>query len=184
MSTHDDRSAVHAQRNLEVKTRYPDLDAARHYALKLGAREAGTSHDVDTYFRVPEGRLKLRRAEGAVHGTLIFYRRPDMASSRISEYDLSRVNDVPSLLSLLDAAFGVLVTVSKNRQLFLYGATRIHLDQVAGLGSFVELETVLHGKDAAEAEAEHELVKRALRLEEQLAVSASYSDLLLDGSAE
>ncbi len=184
MSSPDDRSAVQALRNLEVKTRYPDLAAARRFARQLGAREAGTSRDVDTYFRVPEGRLKLRRTEGAAHGMLIFYRRPDTLSSRLSEYHLSRVDDVPSLLSLLDAAFGVLVTVSKNRQLFLYGATRIHLDQVAGLGSFVELETVLHGQDAVEAEAEHELVKRALRLEEQQAVSASYSDLLLLGGAE
>jgi adenylate cyclase class IV len=55
---------------------------------------------------------------------------------------------------------------------------------VAGLGSFVELETVLHGHDVVEAEAEHGLIKRALRLEEQQSVSTSYSDLLLHGGAE
>ena len=180
----DDRSAAQVLRNLEVKVRYPDLAAARRYARQLGAREAGTSRDVDTYFRVPEGRLKLRQSEGAAQGTLIFYRRPDAPVSRLSEYYLSRVDDVPSLRSLLEAAFGVLVTVSKNRQLFLYGATRIHLDEVAGLGSFIELETVLRRQDADEAEAEHELVKRALRMGEQQAVSSSYSDLLIHGAAE
>jgi adenylate cyclase class 2 len=180
----DDPSAAQVLRNLEVKARYPNLAAAKRYTRQLGAREAGTSRDVDTYFRIPEGRLKLRQSEGATHGTLIFYRRPDAPVSRLSEYHLSRVDEVPSLRSLLEAAFGVLVTVSKNRQLFLYGATRIHLDDVAELGSFIELETVLLGQDAVQAEAEHELVKRALRLDEQQAVSGSYSDLLLHGAAE
>ena len=170
-------------RNLEIKTRYPDLDAARRLARELGAREAATSRDVDTYFCVPEGRLKLRQAEGATHGTLIFYQRPDAPESRLSAYHLSHIADVPSLRSLLHTALGVLVTVTKTRQLWLYGATRIHLDQVEGLGNFVELETVLSGQAEAEAQTEYEHVKRGLRLREQQPVPASYSDLLLHGDA-
>jgi adenylate cyclase class IV len=81
---------------------------------------------------------------------------------------------------LLDAALGTLVMVIKIRHVLLYSATRIHLDQVEGLGRFVELETVLlRGQSEEEAQAEHELVKEALGLNRREPVALSYSHLLL-----
>ena len=68
-------------RNLEIKTRYDDLDLARQLALSLGAKDGGVSQDADTYFRVQHGRLKLRQAAGDSHGTLIHYDRPDRVES-------------------------------------------------------------------------------------------------------
>ena len=47
---------------------------------------------------------------------------------------------------LVETLAGVLKTrgvVTKRREVFLIGRTRVHLDDVKGLGTFVELEVVL-----------------------------------------
>jgi adenylate cyclase class 2 len=171
--------ATPTMRNLEIKTRYDDLVVARQLAGSVGAKVVGVSKDTDTYFRVQQGRLKLRQAEGNTHGTLIHYERQDRVESRYSEYRLAKVGEPSEIKALLDAALGTLVTVIKIRHLLLYGATRIHLDQVERLGRFVELETVLRGQSEEVAQAEHELVKQALGLDQREPIATSYSDLLL-----
>jgi predicted adenylyl cyclase CyaB len=68
--------------------------------------------------------------------------------------------------------------VRKRRRLLLLEHTRIHLDEVEGLGSFVELETVLSGQSEAEAHRELERIAAALGLDPEARVSAAYIDLL------
>ena len=143
----------------------------------MGERRQG-----DTYFRVPRGRLKLRQTEGSSHGTLIYYDRPDRAESRYSEYHLAPVDEAEEIETLLGTALGTLVKVDKTRHLFLYGATRIHLDRVENLGCFVELETVVQYQTQEEARAEHELIKLELGLDERDPVAVSYGDLLRERS--
>ncbi len=136
----------------------------------------------DTYFRVPHGRPKLRRIRDSPHGTLIYYDRPDRPESRYSYYHLAPVNEAEEIEPLLGATLGTHVKVDKTRHLFLFGATRIHLDRVANLGCFVELETVILYQREEEAYAEHELVKQTLRLDECETVAVSYGDLLQERS--
>ena len=72
--------------------------------------------------------------------------------------------------------------VSKRRRLFLWEGVRIHLDEVDGLGSFVEFEAVL--PDAGDAETARGKVARLraeLGIEDDALISAGYADLLLDG---
>ena len=142
----------------------------------------GEHRQGDTYFRVPRGRLKLRRIRGSPHSTLIYYDRPDRTESRYSEYHLAPVDDAEEVETLLGTALGTLVKVGKTRHLFSYGATRIHLDQVENLGCFVELETVIQYQTEEEARAEHELVKQTLGLDEREIVAVSYGDLLQERS--
>jgi predicted adenylyl cyclase CyaB len=168
--------------NIEIKTRGNDLDRVRRTALDLGATDQGTRRDTDTYFRVTTGRLKLRMTEGTSTGTLIAYRRPDRVESRISDYHLVDVPDSDALHLALANTLGVLVTVRKSRQLLIFGSTRIHLDQVDGLGTFVELETVLNGQSMEDAEAEHRFLRERLGLDLAEIVPLSYSDLLMTRS--
>ncbi len=142
----------------------------------------GEHRQGDTYFRVPCGRLKMRRIRDSPRGTLIYYDRPDRAESRYSKYYLAPVDDAEEVETLLDTALGTLVKVDKTRHLFLYGATRIHLDRVENLGCFVELETVMQYQTEEEARAEHELVKQTLGLDEREIVAVSYGDLLQERS--
>ena len=49
-----------------------------------------------------------------------------------------------SVDQLLTAALGVRGQVIKTRTLYIAGQTRIHIDQVQGLGDFLELEVRAH----------------------------------------
>jgi homotetrameric cytidine deaminase len=169
------------RRNVEIKARDADPAATLERALALGASDEGVLTQRDTYFGRARGRLKLREQEGGDESgaRLIAYTRPDANEARTSSYRLAEVGDPAALADALDAALGTLVVVDKRRRLLLYENVRIHIDDVAGLGSFVELEGVA-GADS-DLSREHELVAR---LREELAlgepVPGSYSDLLLD----
>jgi homotetrameric cytidine deaminase len=165
------------RRNVEIKARDADPAATLQRALALGASDEGVLRQRDTYFGRARGRLKLREEDGGAH--LIAYVRPDAGEARTSAYRLADVGDPTAVREALDAALGTLVVVDKRRHLLLYENVRIHLDDVAGLGSFVELEGV--AAPDSDLSGEHELVDR-LRSELGLSepVAGSYSDLLLD----
>jgi homotetrameric cytidine deaminase len=160
-----------AQSNLELKARDPDPAASLERALALGAEDRGELAQRDTYFGRARGRLKLRQQTPG-DAELIQYRRPDDDGPRTSEFRLVPVGEAEALREALDAALGTLVTVDKRRRLLLFDGVRIHLDEVEGLGSFIELESV--NGDPAKLE----------RLRAELALAdplpGSYSDLLLD----
>jgi predicted adenylyl cyclase CyaB len=167
-----------ARRNLELKARCTSLDAAAAWVQKLNARDAGLEVQTDTYFHVPSGRLKLREIEGHP-AALIFYHRPDLVSARLSEYHLVPVSDAPALKALLAAALGVRGVVSKRRRIWLWHNVRIHLDEVAGLGTFVEFEAVLTSvEEEAVAQERLDELCRVLPISPADYLAASYADLL------
>lgn len=129
-----------------------------------------------------EPRLKLREAAGWSEGWLIYYERPNQDGSRYSQYQLCEIGDPGSLKSLLTVALGIKTIVKKQRELWMFNHTRIHLDTVADLGQFVELETVLRGQTEAEAIDEHQHVKTALHLDTVDPIAVSYSDLIMQKS--
>jgi predicted adenylyl cyclase CyaB len=162
-------------RNLEQKFRFTDLIAAAETARRLGAAERGVIIQHDYFFAAPHARLKLRCfPDGS--GELISYRRPDQSTARSSEYLLFPVPDTESLRVLLTDALGPPRELKKRRTLFLFYATRIHLDEVENLGNFIELETVITNQSDAAAQAELEGVVLALGLSDP--VPTAYVDLL------
>lgn len=165
------------RRNIELKVRCSELEAVRRSAGALGARDAGVLHQRDTFFTAPQARLKLRDF-GDGRAELISYVRPDAAQARGSDYLISPVADPEPLAAVLTHALGASGVVVKTRHLLLYRHTRIHLDEVAGLGSFVELETVLGEQTEADAQAELHAVAAALALAPEDAVPVPYVELL------
>jgi adenylate cyclase class IV len=113
---------------------------------------------------------------GSTGAVLIAYTRPDDAGSRVSDYLLSPVAEPATMRAVLAHALGERVVVEKRRVFYRYGQTRIHFDQVATLGAFVELETLMD--EATETVAEHQVVIDLLGLETLPVVAASYGDLL------
>src|SRR3954466_3308490 len=127
------------RRNVELKARDPDPERSLERCVALGAEDRGELRQRDTYFAARRGRLKLREQEpGAAE--LIAYERADAAEARESRYRIAPVREPEALREALDAALGTVVVVDKRRRLFLWDGVRIHLDRVAGLGAFVELE--------------------------------------------
>lgn len=131
----------------------------------------------DTYFQVPNGRLKLREEEGA-EAHLIAYERADVAGQRESRYRIVGVEQPDELAAALAAALGVKVVVAKERRLFLWEGVRIHLDLVDGLGHFVEFEAVADAaSDLHRKEAQVKALRRTFKVEEADMIGLSYCDL-------
>lgn len=75
---------------------------------------------------------------------LVQYARPDISGPKLSKFDVITVTEPEKLDRMLSASLGVIGEVKKQRHLFLYEQTRIHLDKVNDLGSFLEFEVCLH----------------------------------------
>ncbi len=165
-------------RNVEVKTRVGDLNAVRARVEKLADAPAVVLDQVDTFFRTPEGRLKLRVFPDG-KGELIAYRRPDSAGPKTSEYSIYRTSQPEALGAALRGVLGVRGVVRKRRLLYLVGQTRVHLDEVDGLGSFLELEVVLaDGQAPGDGEAIARQLLRELGVRDEDRVAGAYIDLL------
>ena len=104
-------------------------------------------HQRDTYFHAVQGRLKLREAGGGP-AELISYRRADRGGPKVSNYRVVQVMDPAGVGEALADALGVRAVVEKARRLLLWRGARVHLDTVAGLGHFVELEAVSEARAA------------------------------------
>ena len=69
--------------------------------------------------------------------------------------------------------------VRKKRTVYLAGRTRIHFDEVEGLGKFIELEVVLRdGEDAASGSAIAEDLMTKLGINKSDLIEQAYVDLL------
>jgi adenylate cyclase class IV len=168
-------------RNVEIKARLADREAARARVAALAPDRHEKLAQVDTFFRVPRGRLKLRKL-GPASGELIFYERDDTTGPKLSSYAISPCENPDELAALLGAALGVRGEVAKERDVYLVGRTRIHLDRVRGLGDFLELEVVLaDGETAEQGEAVARDLLRALAVPDDALVAGAYADLLFGG---
>jgi len=165
-------------RNVEIKARIGDLEALRCRLATLPIRGEEHLDQIDTFFRVAHGRLKLREfADGSAE--LIYYERPDNGGARLSYYERLPLPQPTALKRVLTTALGVRGTVRKHRDVYLVGQTRIHIDTVDQLGTFLELEVVLGESDSPEfGEAIATDMLRALQLPHQSLLRGAYIDML------
>ncbi|MBI3298042.1 MAG: class IV adenylate cyclase [Elusimicrobia bacterium] len=168
-------------RNVEVKARVSDWPGLSARARELWG-EPQLLRQRDAFFPCPDGRLKLRLQEPGP-SYLIFYRRADEAGPKASDWLGADVADGDAARRLLAAAFGEAAFVAKTRLLFMSGRTRVHLDDVDGLGRFLELEVVLRdGEDAASGEAEARTLLSRLGVAPGDLVRGAYADLSRPGA--
>jgi len=168
-----------AARNIELKARLSSLDEARKIAERVATERRGTMRQVDTYFHCTSGRLKLREIDGAAMAELIWYARDDRAEARGSDYRIAPIPQPRALVEALKSAVGIRLVVDKRRELFLHHNVRIHLDEVAGLGMFLEFEAVL-GPTVDDRRGAEQVawLREQFGLSDEQIVSCSYSDLL------
>lgn len=164
--------------NIEIKARVRDLEILKRLAAQLSNIAYQVIPQEDTFFNCPQGRIKIR-VLNPNRGQLIFYQRQDISGPKHSEYRIFETNDPAGLKSILTEAFGVRGVVTKTRTLYLVGQTRIHLDEVEGLGSFMELEVVLEpGQTDAEGQAIAEKLMHELGIKDDDLIDSAYMDLI------
>lgn len=175
-------------RNLEIKI---SVTSAHLADLETTVRKSGLAivvlDQVDTYFAVTRGRLKLREVRdelGARSAELISYRRPDLTGPRWSDYELLPLSPevAASVKAMLAGTVGVAAVVAKRRLVAIRGRSRIHLDQVADLGCFLEIETVAQDGDDAgiDQELHATLEWLGIDLANEEPSQGSYADLMHD----
>ena len=165
-------------RNIEIKARVDDLKKTRLLAEALSDSPPEVLVQEDVFFNVPAGRLKLRTINDS-SSELIYYERSDETGPKSSSYILVAVPDPRLMRQLLTSALGVRGVIRKRRTLCMVGNTRIHLDEVEGLGDFLELEVVLSRGGSAEqgVEIARELMRK-LQVSDASLLAGAYIDLL------
>jgi len=164
-------------RNVEIKARVADLAEVEAQARRIATSGPSDIAQDDTFFSCATGRLKLRELSPE-QGQLIYYSRSDEAGPKVSDYWISGTDTPAALRETLARALGIVGRVRKQRRLYLVDRTRIHLDNVEGLGSFVELEVVLAEGESPDAGTQiaHRIMK-SLGIAESQLVQGAYVDL-------
>lgn len=177
-------------RNVEIKAKATasTLEKARDVSVS-----EGRILQLDTFFETKEGRFKLRNETKSIDSTsksvqnayLIQYSRPDQKGAKLSTFHTSQVEDVDSMMKILDLTNGILGEVRKERDLFIHTdaetdiKTRIHIDNVHGLGMFMELEVMLRpNDDVSTGERIADELKEILGVRESDLITNAYFDMM------
>jgi len=164
--------------NIEIKARVRDFPELKRRAEALSDSPLEVIPQEDTFFITPKGRLKLR-VLAPDRAQLVYYERPNQDGPKRSDYFIFNTNDPENLRTALSLALGIRGVVKKTRYLYMVGQTRVHLDDVEGLGQFMELEVVLRDdqSDVAGQAIANALMKK-LGIEPTDLIEGAYMDLL------
>lgn len=166
--------------NIEIKAKSNNLNRVRQILKSKKADFKGIDHQIDTYFKINSGRLKLR--EGNIENYLIHYQREDQEGPKQSNVTLFKSPSDPALKDILTKSLGVLVVVDKQREIYFIENVKFHIDEVKGLGSFIEIEAIDKdgsiGKEKLTEQCNQYM--KLFDIKDVDLISCSYSDLLLN----
>jgi adenylate cyclase class 2 len=161
--------------NFEFKARLRNEVSIRQALKRLRARYVGRDHQIDTYFHVPHGRLKVR--EGKIENALIFYHRSNSPRARRAAIEMMLLPRRNSVKEVLARALGTGSVVDKRREIYFVGNVKIHLDRVRGLGKFVEVEAISRSGNLHQARRQALKFQKLFGIPRADIVGKSYSDL-------
>lgn len=170
--------------NIEFKARAKDITALEAILQQHNPRFIGEDHQVDTYFNVLSGRLKLR--EGNIENALIHYEREDFAGAKSSHVLLYQHQPDKTLKDILIKTLRIKAVVDKRRKIYFINNVKFHFDTVEGLGTFVEVEAIDRdgsiGKEKLQAQCDNYAALLGIAAEDFCSVS--YSDMILSNHKE
>ena len=166
--------------NIEIKAKCDDHEKIRGALKSLDADFKGTDRQIDTYFKVSNGRLKLR--EGNIENYLVYYERENKSGPKRSDVILLKSEPRSPLKEILARAVTPLVVVDKQREIYFVENVKLHIDTVKDLGTFMEIEAIdcdgKLGKEKLLEQCNHYL--KLFGIPPENLISVSYSDLLLN----
>jgi predicted adenylyl cyclase CyaB len=166
--------------NIEIKARHDHPDFVRDYLNSNSADFKGVDFQTDTYFNVINGRLKLR--EGNIENNLIYYKRSNESKAKESHFQLVNIPETKQLKEILSQSLGIKIVVEKKREIYFIGNVKFHIDEVAGIGSFIEIEASnlndQVSKERLQEQCNFYVGEFGIKDEDMIAFS--YSDMLLE----
>jgi predicted adenylyl cyclase CyaB len=165
-------------RNVEIKAAVQSTKDFLERVKKLTDSLPEILEQDDTFFNCDNGRLKLRDFLNGT-GELLFYNRSNAEGPKTCDYEMVPIEAVDSIRRILNQAYGQSGRVRKHRMVYMVGRTRVHLDQVENLGTFMELEVVLNeGESEAVGQSEARELMAALGIDDSALIDRPYVDLL------
>ena len=165
-------------RNVEIKARVSNQDHTESIAAKIADSGPVIIEQDDTFFNCSKGRLKLRRFSDT-KAELIYYNRDSGPEPTQCNYSILKTTDPALIHRILSEALGIRGIIRKIRSLYMLGSTRIHFDDVTGLGRFVEIEVVLTpGQTTSEGMDIAQSLMKQLEISENQLIGAAYIDML------
>lgn len=170
--------------NFEFKAATNNLELLEKKLLELNPIFIGEDNQLDTYFNVSKGRLKLR--EGTIENSLIYYERQNVAGAKQSDVILYKHLPDISLKAILVEVHGIKVVVKKIRRIYFIGNVKFHFDKINELGTFVEVEAIDSTGDLGIKSLKKQCKKYAdlFEIKNPDYISLSYSDLILNKRRE
>ncbi len=171
-------------KNFEFKAKVHEIESHENKLLTLNPKYIGLDHQIDTYFNVKNGRLKLR--EGNIENALINYDRQDILGSKESKVILYKHEPNIALKDILTKQLGIKIVVDKKRKIYFIDNVKFHFDEVKGLGKFIEVEARDCDGVYSLEELENQCNKyfKFFDLEKENIIEKSYSDLVLELESE
>jgi len=165
--------------NFEFKAKCFDIGRLESLLKQRNPLFVGTDHQIDTYFNVPNGRLKLR--EGNIENSLIHYSRSNTADAKQSDVTLYQHQADKNLKQALTKGLGVKVVVDKKRKIYFIENVKFHFDEVEELGSFIEVEAIDSDGTIGVEKLKEQCngYVQLFGISKEQFVAESYSDLLL-----
>jgi adenylate cyclase, class 2 len=165
--------------NIEFKAKANNIEALEERLQTLNPRFVGLDHQIDTYYHVAKGRLKLR--EGNIENALIWYERSDFAGAKQSDIILYEHAPDDALKNILEKLHGIKIVVDKQRKIYFIDNVKFHFDRVEGLGTFVEVEAIDSDETIGveKLSAQCKYYASFLEIAKQDYMEVSYSDMLL-----
>ncbi|MEO7265209.1 MAG: class IV adenylate cyclase [Ferruginibacter sp.] len=170
--------------NIEFKARIMNIKAAEEKLQQLNPIFIGEDLQTDTYYNVPQGRLKLR--EGNIENALIYYERENLAGSKQSNVILYEHTPSSQLKSLIEKVHGIKTIVIKRRKIYFIDNVKFHFDHVENLGEFMEVEAI--DKDGSipvtMLQMQADKYSSFFEISPQDFIELSYSDMMINNKAK
>jgi len=138
---------------VEVKAICANLKEPEEVLIGKRAKFSETLHQVDVYYNAPNRDLRLtneylrlRFSQGDKKGVFAYHR--NLSRGVTEEYEV-KISDLRIFKRILSAlGFKKLGKIEKRRITYELGNYKISLDDVKGVGKFVEVETQCEEKEA------------------------------------
>jgi adenylate cyclase class 2 len=172
---------------VEVKARAREDTAEKIRAL--GAVLVAVENHHDLYFNSPQRDFKKTdealRIRIKEEGPRLTYKGPKLDGETKSRKELTvKIDDLVQMRGILESlGFVLSAEVKKRRTKYSYGRAIFALDEVEGLGSFLEIEAQIDAQGIDDFAAQKNLVQSLLRqLDLGESIRSSYLELLEERS--
>jgi adenylate cyclase class 2 len=177
---------------VEVKLRVGNHKALEEQLKLLGAVFKGEEHQWDIYFNAPHRdffqtgeALRLRQEDQKPEATLTYkgppvYSAGSKAREEIESHIESPVENLQKHRAILEAlGFRSIAEIKKKRRCYLLDGIPVYLDEVEGLGSFIEVGTVVRDEEVSAMKKKIFSLMERLGFKQEQIVPETYLELLL-----